>query len=106
MFNKLKQFKDVRDKAKHLQAELGKESTEGSAGWGKVKVTLNGNQQATAVSIDPSVMDDKAKLEEMVKDAINDGMKKLQQMMATKMKDMGGLDFAKELQEMMGSEKK
>ncbi len=105
MFNKLKQFKDLRDKAKTIQAALESESAEGTSGWGKVKIVVNGAQQVLSVSIDQSVMDDKTKLEGMLKDAMNDGMQKIQKLMATKMKDIGGMDLAKELGEMMGGDK-
>ena len=101
MFSKLKQFKDIREKAKVIQEALSSEKAEGSAAWGKVKVTLNGNQQVLDVSIDPEMMQDKTKLEAALKDAVNDGMQKIQKTMATKLKDIGGLDLAKDMQDMM-----
>lgn len=103
MFNKLKQFKDIREKAKVIQSALAQESAEGSAGWGKVKVVVDGNQHCKSVTIDPSVMGDKTKLEEMMREAFNDAMQKIQKVMATKLKDVGGLDIAKDLQDMMGN---
>ncbi len=103
MFNKLKQFKDIRDKAKSVQNALAGESAEGAAGWGKVKVTVNGNQQVVAVNIDPSCMDDREKLQTLILEATNDAMQKIQKIMASKLKDMGGLDLAKDLQSLMGS---
>lgn len=102
MFNKLKQFKDLRDKAKHLQAALSEEKAEGQAGWGKVKTVIDGNQHCTSVTIDPSAMADKTKLEEMLREAFNDGMVKIQKIMAEKLKEGGGLDLAKDLKELMG----
>lgn len=105
MFNKLKQFKDIRDKAKHIQSALAEEKAEGSAGWGKVKIEVNGNQHVVSVNIDPSAMNDKSKLEDMIREATNDAMQKIQKVMATKLKDIGGLDLAKDLQDMMGTEK-
>ncbi|GEM_PF-81468 len=102
MFSKLKQFKDLRDKAKTLQTTLAAESAEGSAGWGKVKITLDGNQRATRVEIDPGLMNEHDKLQSLVKEAINDGMEKLQKLLANKMKDIGGLDLAKDIQALMG----
>ncbi|MDD5251964.1 MAG: YbaB/EbfC family nucleoid-associated protein [Patescibacteria group bacterium] len=91
MFNKLKQVKDLRDKAKHLQSILGDVVVEGSAGWGKVKISMNGNQAVTSVSIDPSYLapSEKTKLEAAVKDAVNDAQKKAQQKMVEKMKETG-----------------
>lgn len=102
MFNKLKQFKDLRDKAKHLQAALSNEKAEGSSGWGKVKVTFDGNQHATSLTIDPSLLSDKNQLEKLVLEAINDGVQNIQKVLATKMRDMGGLDLAKDVQDLMG----
>jgi len=101
MFNKLKQFKDLRSRAKEIQGVLGKESAQGSAGWGKVKVDITGNQQVTAVTIEPDVMNDRAKLQDLVKDAVNDAIQKIQKIMASKMKDSGGMDLAQEFGEMM-----
>ena len=101
MFNKLKQFQDLRNRAKQMQTTLEKESVEGSAGWGKVKITMNGNQRITAVVLDDDVMADKAKLQDLIKDAVNDGAEKLQKLLAGKLKDIGGLDLAKEIQEMV-----
>jgi len=102
MFNKLKQFKDLRDKAKHLQSALSQEKAEGSGGWGKVKTVIDGNQHCLSVTIDPSAMSDKTKLEEMIRDSINDGMTKIQKIMADKLKEGGGLDLANDLKDLMG----
>jgi|SRR3989338_2855612 len=95
MFEKLKQFKDLRDKAKTIQSALATEKAEGSAAWGKVKVTVDGNLAATGVDIDPSLLApaEKSKLESALKDAFNDATKKAQQKMVGKMKEMGGLDL-------------
>lgn len=101
MFSKLKQFKDLRDRAKTIQTTLAQERVEGSSGWGKVKVTMDGNQKAIAVSIDQELMGDKAKLEGLIRDATNDAIEKVQKIMAGKLKDMGGLDLAQDMQDMI-----
>jgi DNA-binding YbaB/EbfC family protein len=101
MFNKLKQIKDIRQKAKNIQSTLAGERVEGSAGWGKVKITLDGNQKVVSINFDPEIVGDKAKLEGLTKEAFNDAMDKLQKMLASKMKDLGGMDLAQEMQEMM-----
>lgn len=95
MFEKLKQIKDLRDKAKKIQEALQTVQVEGAAGWGKVKVVMDGNQQVVSVSIDPECMvaDQKEKLEGYVKEAIGDAVKKVQQQIMMKMKDMGELDL-------------
>lgn len=102
MFNKLKQINDLRSKAKTLQDALSKEFVTGTSGWGdKVKITINGTQEVTSVEVDPSAMDDREKLQNYIKDAANDAMKNLQKTMATKLKDMGGMDLANELGDLM-----
>lgn len=97
MFNKLKQINELRDKAKKIQAILGEESATGTAAWNKVKVTVNGNQILTHVDIDESLMTDRLKLQEAIKEATNDALQKIQRVMATKLREVGGLDLAKEL---------
>lgn len=93
MFNKLKQFKDLRDQAKKIQELLQDVTVEGTAAWGKVKVTMNGNQEVTAVSIEPELLSDKAKLEDAVKEAYNDTVKKAQRAMAEQMRKSGNLNI-------------
>lgn len=92
MFNKLKQFKDIRDKAKELQNTLGQESVTTTAAGSSISVTMNGNLELTSVVIDPSLLspEKKSKLEEGIKDAHKDALKKMQRTMAMKMKEMGG----------------
>jgi len=89
MFNKLKQFKDLRSQAKQIQNTLSQESAEGSAEWGKIKIKINGNQEVLNVEIDPELLDNKEKLENGIKEATNDAIKKVQRIMAEKMKNSG-----------------
>jgi hypothetical protein len=89
MFNKIKNVQNLRSQAKQLQELLANESAEGTAGWGKVKVTINGNQEIQTVSIDPELMNDKSKLEGLIKEAVNDAIKKIQRAAAMKMQQSG-----------------
>jgi len=91
MFNKLKQFKDLKNQAKEIKNSLSQESAEGSAEWGKIKVKIDGNQEVLSVEIDPELLtsDNKAKVEEGIKEATNDATKKVQRIMAEKMKESG-----------------
>ena len=89
MFSKLKQFKDLRDQAKKLQGLLGQESVEGSGGWGKVKIKMSGNQEVTSVILDPETLKEPTRLAEMIKEAVNDAIKKAQRVMAEKVKSSG-----------------
>jgi len=95
MFEKLKQFKDLRDKAKTIQSALSTEKVEGVGAWNKIKVDMDGNQQVSAVTIDPSLLQvsELSKLQDGIKDAVNDATKKAQQKAMLKMKEMGGLNI-------------
>lgn len=93
MLNKLKQFKDLRSKAKNMQDALGKESVTVKSAGDKVVMTMDGNLKMTGLAIDDELLstDKKEKLQSAIKDAHADAMKKMQRIMAMKMKEMGGL---------------
>lgn len=93
MFNKLKQVKDLRQKAKRMQNMLKDEVVEGSAAWGKVKVSVSGNQEVLDVIIDPEFKntEDATKLAHAIKEATNDALKKAQRVMVAKMQKSGDL---------------
>jgi DNA-binding YbaB/EbfC family protein len=93
MFTKLKQFKEMRNQAKDLQGKLAAEFASGEAAGGKVVITMDGNLTMTALAIDDELMspDKKDRLEAAVKEAHGHAVKKIQRIMATKMKEMGGL---------------
>ena len=94
MFSKLKQFKDLREQGKKLQGALADESVTIKTLGDKVALTMDGNLQISKLTIDPEALtaDKKEKLETAVKDAHNDALKKMQRIMATKMREMGGFD--------------
>jgi DNA-binding YbaB/EbfC family protein len=85
---KLKQVMEMRKEAKKLQKQLGDELVVGSAMRDQVTVTMDGNQKITHVHIDPSLLspDNQSRLEGAVGDAVSDAQKKLQQIMAAKLR--------------------
>lgn len=93
MFSKIKAIQDLRSQANTIKKALAEETVEGQGGWGKVKITMDGNQDVKTVTIDAEIVGDKAKLESAVKDATNDAIKKVQRVMANKMSSMGGLNI-------------
>jgi len=87
MFNKLKQFKDLRSQAKTVQSALAQESvTEEKNG---VKIVLNGNMEILELHINPEL--NKESQESALKSCFNDALKRAQRLMAKKLQDMGGL---------------
>lgn len=91
MFSKIKQVQELRNQANQIKKALAEEMVEGSGAWGKVKITMDGNQEVKKVEIADELLGDKAKLEPAIADAINDTVKKVQRVMAQKMQSMGGL---------------
>ena len=93
MFNKLKQFKDMRDQAKTMQSALEKESVTVKSAGDKVILSMDGNLMMTGLAIDEELLDPskKEKLQDAIKEAHKDAIKKIQRIMAMKMKEMGGL---------------
>jgi len=87
MFNKLKQFKDLRNKAKTLQNALALESVDYEKHG--VKAVMNGNMEITQLIITPGVANDR--LQSIITEVINETIKRAQKIMAKKVQEMGGL---------------
>jgi nucleoid-associated protein EbfC len=93
MFNKIKAIQDLRSQANQIKKALEQEEVEGSGSWGKVKIKINGNQEVKSVEIAEELLGNKSGLESAIKEATNDGIKKVQKVMAQKMSAMGGLNL-------------
>ena len=93
MFNKLKQFKDLRDQAKVFQQKLAEESITVESNWSKLKLTIDGNMEVKLLSIDPSLLtaENKTSLEKDLAKLFSDGVKKVQRAVAEKMQKEGKL---------------
>lgn len=87
MFNKLKQFKDLRTQAKQMQDALATESV--TVEKNGIKLVMNGNMEITTLTIKSDLTGES--LEKTMKDVFNDAIKKTQRLMAQKMQQMGGL---------------
>ena len=99
MFSKLKQIKDMKSQAKHMEQELASVTAEGSGAWGKVKMVVDGNRNIQSISIDDSLLTlaEKDKLQDAIKEAHRDALKKMQFQLAKKLQEMGGLDALKKM---------
>ncbi|MFH1291885.1 MAG: YbaB/EbfC family nucleoid-associated protein [bacterium] len=93
MLSKLKQFKDLRAQGKKIQNALSDEST--TVNEGGVVMTMNGNLEMDGLAIDDDLLSPskKEKLQNSIKSAHKTAMRKMQRVMASKMKEMGGLDL-------------
>ncbi len=88
MFSKLKQYKDLRQQAKQLQNTLAEEKIEAVALSGRLKMVMDGNQKVQSVDIDPELLnvEQKEKLQDGIKDLVDNTIHEVQQKMAKKMR--------------------
>ncbi len=90
----MKQAQALQAKMAEVQAELKTRELIGSSGGGKVKVTMNGAQEVTAVAIDPAVVNPEEAdlLEDLVLAALKDARTKVTRMVEEEMgRVTGGL---------------
>ncbi len=94
--NILKQAQQMHSKISQLQEEMAGKTVEASSGGGMVNVVMNGKQEVISIRIDPEVVnrDDIDMLQDLIVAAINEAIRKSQEMMAEEMKKItGGLSI-------------
>lgn len=94
--NILKQAQQMHAKISELQEEMANKTVEASAGGGMVSVVMNGKQQILSVRIDPEVVnrEDIEMLQDLIAAAVNEAIRKAQEMMTEEMKKItGGLSI-------------
>lgn len=85
----MKQAQEMQEKMKTLQEEVAKLEVEGQAGAGLVKVTMTGRNDVSKINIDPSLLtEEKDILEDLIAAAVNDAVRKVEEVKSEK---MGGL---------------
>jgi len=92
--NLMKQAQMMQEKMAKAQEEAGLKTVEASAGGGMVTVTTNGKMEVLSVKIEKEVVnpDDVEMLQDLVVAAVNEAIKKAQDMMSDEMgKITGGL---------------
>ena len=90
----MKQAQALQARMAQVQAELKTREMVGTSGGGKVKVTMNGAHEVTAVAIDPEVVrpDEADVLEDLVMAALADARTKVGRMIEEEMgRVTGGL---------------
>ena len=90
--NMLKQAQEMQTKMMDAQKKIEEIEAEGSAGGGLVKVSVNGKNHVTNVTIDPSLLvaDEVDILEDSILAAHNDAKDKVQQKSADEMSSITG----------------
>lgn len=85
MANLMKQAQQMQQNMLKAQEELNNLEVEGQSGAGMVKVVMTCKHDVKRVVIDPSVMDDKEMLEDLIAAAVNDANRRAEQTAQEKM---------------------
>jgi DNA-binding YbaB/EbfC family protein len=88
----LKQAQKLQSKIFKLQDELADKTVETTVGGGMVKAVANGKQELLSIKIEPEVVDpeDVQMLEDLIVAAVNDALKKAQEMVTEEMTKLTG----------------
>lgn len=81
----MKQAQAMQENMRKAQEQLAGIEVEGQAGAGMVKIMMNCGHEVRRITIDPSVMDDKEMLEDLLAAAINDVMRRVDEVSKEKM---------------------
>jgi DNA-binding YbaB/EbfC family protein len=88
MGNIMKQAQMMQANLQKAQAELASIDVQGSASNGLVKIVMSCKHEVKKIDIDPSILEDKEMLEDMLVVALKDTLQKIE---ATTSSKMGGL---------------
>ena len=72
----MKQAQVMQDNMKKVQEQLAQTEVEGQSGAGMVKIVMTCSHDVRRVNIDPSVLDDREMLEDLIAAAVNDAVRR------------------------------
>lgn len=96
MNNMMKQVQKMQKDMEKLQAELEEREVEATAGGGAITVVANGKKNILSIKIDPEVVDedDVEMLQDLVMAAVNEAIRKADEMVSNEMgKVTGGMNI-------------
>ncbi|MFT6987095.1 MAG: DNA-binding YbaB/EbfC family protein [Psychromonas sp.] len=87
----MKKAQEMQENMKKAQAEIANTEVVGQSGAGLVKITVLGNHNVRKVDIDDSLMeDDKEMLEDLIAAAMNDAVRRVEEVNKSKMSGLSG----------------
>jgi DNA-binding YbaB/EbfC family protein len=88
----MRQAQQFQQRLGQVQNELADKTVTASAGGGMVSVTLNGKNELQSIRIDKEVInpDEQAMLQDLIVSAVNEGIKKAQDMAQAEMRKLTG----------------
>ena len=89
----MQQAKEVSAKLRQVQEQLRHRTVEATVGGGMVTATVNGKLEVVKLQIDPQAVDprDVDMLQDLIVAAVNEGMRRAQQLMQQEMQRVTGL---------------
>lgn len=94
MINKqmMQQMQQMQKRMQTMQEELGNELVQGTAGGGAVTCQVSGHQELKSIAISEDAVDpdDVETLQDLVLAAVNDGLKKSQELAQQRMASLTG----------------
>lgn len=88
MFDKLKDLNEMRKQAKAMEQLLAAETVTGSSSGGKIRITIDGNQNVKSVEVAPEVAGDKSEVARHIRSALEDLFKQHRKMLQSKFGNM------------------
>ncbi len=92
----MKQAQKIQAQIAKVQEELAQKTIEASAGGGMIAVVVSGKQEVVSIKIEPEVVDpkDMEMLQDLVVAAVNEALRKSQEMVSEEMRKItGGLNI-------------
>lgn len=88
----MKQAQEMQQKLSRVQNELADKSVTASVGGGMVSVTVSGRNELLSIHIDKEVInpEDQTMLQDLIVSAVNEGIKKAQDMAQAEMRKLTG----------------
>jgi len=90
--NMAKMAQQMQAEMARVQAEIAELSLEGTSGGGAVTAVVNGKGEVVSITLDKDVVDpeDVEMLQDLITAAVNDGVRRVQQIAAEKMNRVTG----------------
>lgn len=88
----MKKMQKLQSQMQKMQEDLKKRTVDVSAGGGAVKLVMNGEKQVQSITIDPEVVnpEDVEMLQDLIAAAFNEGLQKVDDMLASEMSKLTG----------------
>lgn len=84
MADLMRKAQKMQDSLKDAQEAIGKLEVHGESGAGLVKIIITGKHDVKKLTIDPSLLNDKEILEDLIVASFNDANRKLEEEIANK----------------------